>query len=354
MENIKKPAKRDYALLAIIAIMLAISVLVLRSIASTLFPLYFLYFILGIGAFFLFSSIDFDVVSIFSKHLYIFSIVLLILPLIIGQVTRGAIRWIPIGPLTIQPAEIVRPFLLVFFANYLTEKEVDSKRLLRAVGLLALPAFLILIQPSLGVTVLTIVAFVGVTLAANINKKYYLIGGLVLALLIPSSYFLLHDYQKSRIVSFLYPEQDPSGAGYNSIQSMISVGSGGLFGKGLGKGVQTQLAFLPEKHSDFIFAAVSEELGFVGAAVLLAVTFAFLLKLIKMLENANSRTGRAFMAGFFLTIFAQVIIHIGMNMGMFPITGLPYPLVSAGGSSLLATMTGLGIAVSTRRNKSIR
>lgn len=349
MQNVKNSAKRDYALLVIISVMMAISLLVLRSIASSLFPVYFMYIVLGIGAFFLFSSIDFDVISIFSKHLYIFSIILLILPLLIGQVTRGAIRWIPIGPLTIQPAEIVRPFLLIFFANYLTEKEVNNKRLLKAVGLLALPAFLILIQPSLGVTVLTIIAFVGVTLAANINKKYYVVGALALLVLIPSSYFLLHDYQKSRIVSFLSPEADPSGAGYNSIQSMISVGSGGLFGKGLGKGVQTQLAFLPEKHSDFIFAAVSEELGFVGAIVLLSVTFALLLKLIKMLENAKTRAGRAFMAGFFLTMLAQVVIHIGMNMGMLPITGLPYPLVSAGGSSLLATMAGLGIAVTTRK-----
>lgn len=349
MQSVNNPAKRDYALLVIISVMMAISLLVLKSIAPSLFPLYFMYIILGIGAFFLFSSIDFDVISIFSKHLYIFSIVLLILPLIIGQVTRGAIRWIPIGPLTIQPAEIVRPLLLIFFANYLTEKEVDSKRLLRAVGLLALPAFLILIQPSLGVAVLTIIAFIGVTLAANINRKYYLVGALALLVLIPSSYFLLHDYQKSRIVSFLSPEADPAGAGYNSIQSMISVGSGGLFGKGLGKGVQTQLAFLPEKHSDFIFAAVSEELGFVGAIVLLAVTFVLLLKLVKMLENAKTRAGRAFMAGFFLTMLAQVVIHIGMNMGMLPITGLPYPLVSAGGSSLLATMAGLGIAVTTRK-----
>lgn len=331
--------------------LIALSLSVLYSISPDLFPLYLLYVILGVLAFLLFSSTDYEVISAFSKHLYVFSIFLLILPLVIGQVTRGTVRWIPIGALTIQPAEVVRPFLIVFFADYVTSQTLDLERLIKGVILLALPLFLILIQPSLGVTILTSISFVGVLLASGIDKKYYAMGAAIFLLLLPVFWFLMKDYQRERITSFVDPSTDPTGAGYNSIQSMISVGSGGLFGRGLGKGVQTQLAFLPEKHSDFIFAAVAEELGLVGAAILLGLSAYLLIKLVKILENSRSPAARAYLAGFLLTMIAQVVVHVGMNMGLLPITGVPYPLVSAGGSSLLATMTGFGIASSCKRGE---
>lgn len=341
----------DLTLTIAIGALVFLSMIVLNSIASELFPLYFLYVAFGVIVFLIFSAIDFDIVSAFSRHLYVFSIFLLILPLLIGQVTRGAIRWIPIGALTIQPAEIVRPLLIVFFANYLTAERLDAKRLVKAVGLLVLPLFLILVQPSLGVAVLTVVSFIGVIFALGIDKKYYALGAALFILLAPLFWRIMADYQRQRITSFLDPASDPTGAGYNSIQSMISVGSGGLFGRGLGEGVQTQLAFLPEKHSDFIFAAVTEELGLVGASFLLALTFYLFLKLVGILENAKSPEARAYVSGFLLAILAQVIVHVGMNMGLLPITGVPYPLVSAGGSSFLATMMGYGIALSARKGK---
>jgi rod shape determining protein RodA len=135
------------------------------------------------------------------------------------------------------------------------------------------------------------------------------------------------------------------GAGYNSLQSTIAAGSGKIFGRGLGRGIQTQLAFLPEKQTDFIFAATAEEMGFVGAGLMLIVTFVILFRLTKIMEVASSPAARAYVSGFFLAYLVQVFVHVGMNMGMLPITGIPYPLVSAGGSSLLATMIGLGIAL---------
>ena len=345
MEKIKTQGIDVTMVIAIVALV-ALSLVVLNSIAPELFPNYFFYVVFGALAFSLFSSVDFDIISAFSKHLYIFSIVLLIIPLLIGEVTRGAVRWIPVGALTIQPAEIVRPFLIVFFADYITKQKFDTKRVLRGVGLLALPLFLILVQPSLGVTLLTAISFTGVVLASGIDRKYFALGAGILVLLTPVFWFLMEGYQRDRITSFLDPSSDPTGAGYNSIQSMISVGSGGFFGRGLGKGVQTQLAFLPEKHSDFIFAAVAEEMGLVGAAVLLALTLFLFIKLVGILENAKSPEARAYLAGFLLTMIAQVVVHVGMNMGLLPITGVPYPLVSAGGSSFLATMTGFGIALS--------
>jgi len=258
-------------------------------------------------------------------------------------------RWIPIGSISIQPSEIVRPFLLIFFANYITEKRLTLKRLVNVVLLMTLPLFLILVQPSLGVAALTAVGFLGVILASEIDKKnilYFAISGL---LILPLVFLLLQPYQKQRVMTFLDPSKDPLGAGYNAIQSTISVGSGKIFGRGLGRGVGTQLSFLPERHTDFIFASVAEEMGFVGAIVLLTLTFFLFLRIVIYMENAISIPARVFLSGLFLTLFAQVAIHVGMNMGLFPITGVPYPLVSAGGSSLLATITALGIVLGTKR-----
>ncbi len=201
----------------------------------------------------------------------------------------------------------------------------------------------------MGVAVITLIGFFGVFLASPIKKKYVLLGFGFFLILLPLFWSLLAPYQKQRIVSFVDPYSDPQGAGYNSIQSMISVGSGRLVGRGLGEGVQTQLAFLPEKHTDFIFAAIAEELGFVGAGFLLAGIMLILWRLIKIVENPLNSFARAYASGFFLTVFAETTIHIGMNLGLLPITGIPLPLVSAGGSAFLATMVGLAIAVNAKK-----
>lgn len=332
-----------------IIFLLVLSSVVLHSVSPSIFPAYNWYFVLGLIAFFLFSLFDFEVLSVFSKYFYGISIVLLLVTILIGQVTRGTVRWIPLGSISIQPSEIVRPFLLIFFANYLTEKKLDFKRFFKALGLFALPAFLILIQPSLGVAVLTTIGFFGIFIASDFKKKNLLIVGISVFCLLPLLWFVLAPYQKQRITTFLDPSKDPLGAGYNSIQSMISVGSGKLTGRGLGRGVQTQLYFLPERHTDFIFASVSEEMGFVGATTMLFVTAILFWRILFFSERAVNPQARAFLSGLFLTLFAQVVVHVGMNMGLLPITGVPYPLVSAGGSSLLATMTSLGIVLGTKK-----
>lgn len=326
-------------------ILVIIGLLTLFSFAKFLFPLYFIYVIIGLVALLFFSRVDFTILTIFSKHFYILSILLLLITLLIGQITRGAIRWIPLGPLTIQPSELVRPFLLIFFSDYLTQETLNLKRILKILGLITLPVVLILVQPSLGVAFLTITGFVGIVLASGLSKR--LLAFAFLFLVTGSLIFInfLEPYQKLRIVSFLDPGSDPLGSGYNSVQSMISVGSGKLFGRGLGKGVQTQLAFLPEKHTDFIFAAISEELGFIGAFLVLVLSFFILWRIAKFIENPVNVSSRAFLSGVFLTFLVQILINIGMNLGLLPITGLPLPLVSAGGSSLVATMITLGMAM---------
>lgn len=328
---------KDWKLFFSVIFLLVLSTIVLRSIAPSIFPVYFIYLGFSLLVFWIFSQIDFDIVSLFSKHFYVLSLILLVITLIIGSVTRGTIRWIPIGPLSLQPAEIVRPLLLVFFANFIVERKLTFKRFIWALIFLLIPVTLILVQPSLGVSVLTVVGFLGVVLSGNFDKKYLLslVGiGIVLA---PLTWMIMKPYQKDRLINF--------GKDYNTAQSIIGVGSGELMGRGIGRGVQTQLAFLPEKQTDFIFSSVSEELGFVGAGLMLLATVVILFSLTKFMENAVNPAGRAYLAGFTLTYLVQVFIHTGMNMGIMPVTGLPFPLVSSGGSSLLATMIGLGIAL---------
>jgi rod shape determining protein RodA len=333
-----------------IGLLLAIGLFTLISL-DYISNAYFIFVGLGILLFLFFSRIDFEVISIFSKFFYIGSIIFLLVPILIGSATRGTIRWIPIGDLTVQPAELVRPFLFVFLAVYLQQGKKTLGRFLKGGILFAIPTFLILIQPSLGVTLMTLFGGLGIYLLSSYPKKYYLYLLVIVAISIPIGWALLADYQRARISTFLDPTSDPQGAGYNSLQAMISVGSGRLSGRGLGRGVQTQLAYLPEKQSDFVFAALSEELGFVGAILVLTITFYLLYKLVKIIENSNDPVGRAFVSGFFLSLFAQIVVHVGMNTGMLPITGVPYPLISAGGSSLLATMAGLGIASSVKNTK---
>ena len=336
---------KDLGLSIPIGFLILLSVIILNSIAPAIFPSYFIYIFLALAAFWFFSQIGFEITSLFSTHLYVISIILLILTFAIGKITNNTIRWIPIGPFSLQPSEIVRPFLLVFFATYLTSGKINISRLLKAVALLVIPVVLILVQPSLGVSILTLVGFTGILFSSDFDKKYLLYGLGIIIILIPLFWQIMAPYQKDRLTAFLNPASDPLGAGYNSIQSTIAAGAGGLTGRGLGRGVQTQLAFLPEKQTDFIFAAVGEELGFIGTGLMLFATFVILFRLTKFMEHSVSPAGRAYLSGFFLTYLIQIFIHTGMNMGILPVTGLPFPLVSAGGSSLLATMTGLGIAV---------
>lgn len=329
--------------------LMVLSVIVLRAIDPRIFPVYFLYLGLGIIGYILFAQIDFDILSLFSKYFYIFSIVFLLLPILIGQVTRGTVRWFSLGPLTIQPAEIVRPFLLVFFANFLAGQKLKIKNLFKAFALFFIPFILIAFQPSLGVAILTAFGFVGVLIASPLEKKYFLFGAGGLIVLGPLIWFLLAPYQRNRIISFVSPSTNPRSTGYNSLQSIISIGSGKLFGRGLGKGTETQLLFLPEKQTDFIFAATAEQLGFVGASLLIFGEFFILWRISRFMESAIDPQARAFLSGLFSVLLFQVFVHVGMNLGVLPITGVTLPLVSAGGSSVLATTISLGIAAKSAK-----
>jgi cell division protein FtsW (lipid II flippase) len=340
---------KDPLLLASIFVLHIFGLVSLHSVAPDLFPTYLLYTLVGSILLFTFSNIHFEITKTFSPFVFILCILFLLLPLLIGQVTRGAVRWIQIGPVTIQPTELVRPFLIVFFATYLSQKKLTLPRLTTGIILFIIPAILILIQPSLGVTLLTALGFGGALLANPLNKKSILILTGLFLLLLPLAFFFLAPYQKERIISHLSPLSDPSGAGYNSAQATISVGSGKIIGRGLGRGVQTQLSFLPERQTDFIFASIAEEMGFTGAFMVLFLSLFILYKIITYYESGYSRTFKAFSLGLLFSLTGQILIHIGMNMGLLPITGQPLPFVSAGGSSLLATFTSFGILISAKK-----
>ncbi|MGD8744069.1 MAG: FtsW/RodA/SpoVE family cell cycle protein [Candidatus Woesebacteria bacterium] len=341
--------KDDPVIYLSLFILLSMSVFILNSIAPDLFPQYYLFIFLGVAALFFFLKVDFELLKGLSLHFYILSVVLLLITLAIGQITRGTIRWIPLGGLTLQPSEIIRPFLLLFFASYLAEKKLTGKRFINLIVMVLVPTLLIFVQPSLGVAIITFVGFLGVLISSDLKRKNYVLVAASLLIVLPIVWMKLADYQKQRIVTFVNPYADPQGAGYNSIQSMIAVGSGRLSGRGLGKGVQTQLRFLPEKHSDFIFASIAEELGFAGASIILVAVFAILFRLVEIMKSCRDKVKIAFLSGLVVVFLAESVIHIGMNLGLLPITGIPLPFVSAGGSSFLASMISIAVALRIKR-----
>lgn len=337
-----------------ILVLVLISLFTLRSVAFLSFDSYFVVVLSAFLVFYFFSKIDFEIFWSFSKHLYYLAIFLLIVNLIIGSVTRGVIRWIPLGSFAFQPSEIIRPFLLLYFSYYLWVNQNKKHVLIRSFGIFLIPFILILVQPSFGVAFLTAVGYLGVVIASQVDKRK-LFGFLALGVFVlPLLFFILKPYQKERLLSFLNPWENSRGSGYNSVQSMISVGSGGVLGRGLGEGIGTQLKFLPEKNTDFIFASISEEMGFVGDLIVLVAFTTLYLAIVNLLEESVGGKAKSFIAGTLLTFLVQTFINIGMNTGILPITGVPLPFVSQGGSSLIASMIAISLSLNARNSIVLR
>lgn len=339
----------DFIIPLSVAIIGALGLALLWSLAPNLFFQQLIFFLIGFIFFFIFSQIDFRIWQNLRWFIYVGSILFLILTFILGQITRGSIRWIQIGPLTIQASELVKPFLVAFFAFWFSQEKFKISRLVLAFILLFIPAFLIFSQPDLGSTLVLSATFLGILYALDLPILVLWSGIVFFLVFLPSSWFLLADYQRERILSFLNPGADPLGSGYNLIQSVISVGSGELFGRGLGKGTQSHLAFLPERHTDFIFASFTEELGFVGAAMILTLYFILLWRILKIAQNARQDSAKFFVLGIFMMLLFQIFINVGMNLGIVPVTGITLPFLSYGGSSILAIMISLGMVESIAR-----
>lgn len=304
---------------------------------------------LGIGlvAFLFFSVFDYHTLAKGNKIIYVILLTLLIYLTLFGPLIRGGRRWVDFGIARFQPAEFVKFTVILGLSRllYLKRGEINSvKTIIWSLAYALVPAALVALEPDMGSAIIISGIWVGIILISPIKKKY--LAALFLAFLILTGIawkFVLKDFQKSRIEIFLNPGLDPRGRGYNVRQATIAVGSGELAGRGLGKGVQSQSKFLPERQTDFIFAASSEEIGFLGSASLLFIYFFLLFRLLKIMQKAKDDLGMYLAGGVFFFFFFHVLINIGMNIGLLPVTGIPLPFVSAGGSSLIVCLMLLGV-----------
>lgn len=342
----------DLEILLSVAVLSLLSLVMIWSLESSLFIPQTIFVVIGIVVLLFFSRLDFRIFENLTTPFYVVSIGLLFLTFLLGEVTRGSVRWLDFGVFNLQPSEAVKPFLVMFFASQLA-KEIKwgFKRIIKILFLAALPLLFIFKQPDLGSALVLLASFTGIVLSSRIPKSYLLIGILLIILLTPIGWVLLESYQKSRIVSFLNPYGDPLGTGYHIIQSVITVGSGGLTGRGLGRGTQSQLSFLPEHHTDFIFASLVEELGFLGAMMAIVCYFVLLLRILQIAHKSDSFFGSLIGFGIFSQLLFQLFVNIGMNMGIMPITGITLPLISYGGSSFISIMMSLGIIESIAKSR---
>jgi rod shape determining protein RodA len=315
-----------------------------------------LWFGLGMGATGLILLMHYSTLSRIAYVIYFANLLLLVAVLIAGKTTLGAKRWVGFGGFRIQPSEFMKLSMVICMAKYLeTDRNVGGygfKDLLLPAVLVAIPAFLIMLQPDLGTALVLLATFGSMMLFVKIQPRTLItlvVAGLIAA---PMAYqFALKPYQRMRIISFLDPTADPKGSGYNSIQSMIAVGSGQLVGKGYKKGTQSHLNFLPEHHTDFIFSVFSEEHGFVGCVILLALYLAFLLNALSIAYQSHDKFGVLLAVGIISIFFWHVFINMGMVMGMLPIVGVPLPFLSYGGSSLVTSILGVAILTNIANKK---
>jgi len=291
-----------------------------------------------------------------SYVLYILSLVFLVLVDIAGGIHLGAQRWIEIGPFAFQPSEFAKLALVLALANFLGSRSIlegEAKVIAVTAALVGVPFLLILKQPDLGSASLLVPLTVVLLFFWGIRYRYIIMTFLGALLASPFAWNLLKGYQKKRILVFLNPNLDPLGSGYTAIQSKIAVGAGGLFGKGWLHGTQSQLDFVPEHHTDFIFSVIGEELGFLGSLFLLILYGTFFYQIFQLIERTTDRKGKLLAMGILTIFFFQVLVNIGMSFGLFPITGITLPLISYGGSSLVATAIALGLLASIYKERSI-
>ncbi|MGH7868440.1 MAG: rod shape-determining protein RodA, partial [Candidatus Dormibacteraceae bacterium] len=300
------------------------------------------------------SQVDYHILLDHSNGLYIVGLLGLLALLVAGHAIGGARRWVRIGGFTFQVSEIVKLIIIIWAASYFADqrsKSVSWKDLGVLGALIGLPAALVAMEPDLGtaLTFLPIIA-AGVFLA-GIRSRQIAVLALVGALLMPVGWHFLRPYQRQRLMTFVHPTQNVQGTGYQVAQSKIAIGSGGFWGQGIGKGTQSRLGFIPVSHADFIFAAFAEEQGFVGTFLVLLLYFVLLVRLLDGAQLAGDRAGIFLVVGLTAVLFFQVAVNVGMMIGLLPITGIPLPLMSQGGSSVLFTFAGLGFVMSVRMKR---
>lgn len=323
---------------------------------KTLYGKQMIWFSIGLAAMVISFIFNYRLFDKWGGGIYVISIILLVLVLFYGKYVAGSRRWLVLGPFTIQPSELVKISIIMVLAKYYSKRAsiqgFTIKELLTPMLLLAIPFVLIVKQPDLGTAMLLVMIVASVTVYVKIERRsmIWLIGsGAILISL--AWFFFLKGYQKQRILTFFNPDRDPLGAGYHIIQSKIAIGSGMLFGKGFLKGTQNALSFLPEQHTDFILSVLAEEWGFAGAGFVLFLYMLLLVWGLNIAHGCRDTFGTILSVGITAMIFWQVFINIGMVMGLMPVVGVPLPLISYGGSSVVTSLIGIGILmnISMRR-----
>lgn len=316
---------------------------------------------LGIGSMMMMMSLmpDYHSLQRWAYPLYVVAVLSLAAVLVAGRTGMGAQRWLPLGPLSFQPSELAKLILVISLAKYFSEDGVTEGhtlgQLVKPFVMVAVPMALVVKQPDLGTALMLLFIFCAMVAVTGIKLRslaYLVIAG-ILTMPVAWSFFWGHlkGYQKDRILTFINPESDPSGAGYHVIQSKIAIGSGALTGKGYLNGTQSQLSFLPERHTDFIFSVISEEWGFVGSLLVLLVFLFVILWGVEAAHRAKDRFGALLTVGVTSMISFYVIINIGMTLGIMPVVGVPLPLISYGGTSALTTMVALGLVLNVNMRR---
>jgi rod shape determining protein RodA len=350
-------ARFDLLLVAAALLLVSTGLLALYSFSETVtgntyFLKQALFAGIGIATMLFVATLDYRHIARMSTLLYFTTLTVLALVLLVGEAIRGTVGWLSLGPFQVQPVEFAKLTLIVFLASFISKKRTELgewTRLVASLFLTAIMVFLVLRQPDLGSSLVLMFIWLSMILVSGIRWKHFFVLAALGFGLAVVGWSLLADYQKARLETFLDPESDPRGSGYNVLQSMVAVGSGGLSGKGIGHGSQSQLNFLPEKHTDFIFAVLTEELGLVGGGVILFLYGLLLYRIFRIARKASDNVGYLVGAGILALFFVHIFVNLGMNMGFLPVTGLPAPLLSYGGSSLLSFFMALGLLLSVYR-----
>jgi rod shape determining protein RodA len=306
----------------------------------------------GVLLMWLVLAVDYHTLLHYVPSYYIASVVLLAVTYLVGQSAFGSRRWIPLGGgLHLQVSEFVKLMIILLVARYLAEIKTETLEIREMTilsSLVLVPTLLVLKQPDLG-TSLTYVAILMIgAFLAGLRRKYVIVIVVVTMLVLPVGWHFLQPFQRARLVSFLDPDRDPQGTGYQLIQSQIAVGAGGMFGKGVTKGTQTQLRFLPVSQKDFIFAALAEEHGFVGVVIVLSLFFVMIMRIVQNAQTAPDPVGTYICMGVASLLLFHVVVNVGMVAGLMPVTGIPLPFMSAGGSSIWSSFLALGLVNNVR------
>jgi rod shape determining protein RodA len=287
-------------------------------------------------------------------YFYIGAVGLLVTTAVIGNKVFGSTRWIRVGGFTLQTSEFVKIVLVLLVAKYLTDLKTDElewKHLARLAGFVALPMLLVMKEPDLGTSLTYLPILICGVLMAGLRWKYLLLIVSVLVVTLPIGYHFLKPYQKDRLVSFIYPDRDPKGTGFQVIQSRIAVGNGGMWGRGAKESSQTHLGFLPVPHTDFIFSSFAEEHGFVGIVIALVLYFLLIMEVVQNAQTATDNAGLYVCMGVAALLLFHVLVNVGMVVGRMPITGIPLPLMSYGGSNTWSIFLMLGLVNSVRLHR---